>query len=375
MVTKFMVLLEVYILVSDKESIATGNYVHDNEIWNSEINIDIVDSRGNIIENNTNTMYGAAITKFDNENKYSPSYLYDELKSLLNRIFGLSLSSNSTNKNMPDIYNDSPTNYLNDSKNNSENKITNSYTNESEPMKNATVIISFDDGSRTVYDYAYPILKANNQKAVVYIVLNRPDRNSRGYMNWTVLRELYNLGWDVSSHTINHVDLKTVNDIRLNYELNMSQQILLSHGFERSARFIAYPFGGYSDKVVEAVKADGYLTGRTTQKKNPSGDINLLQNEKALYTMSTFELHNFTTNDEVIAAIDKTITKGGNLVLVYHMVSPTDETKYDTQVTLANFKIQSDYIASRRNDLSVITMSEYYNSLVAKSHQSTRQSG
>jgi len=342
-------------LRSDKESIATNNYIHDNEIWDSEINIDIVDSRGNTIVNNTNTVYGMTVTKLDNENMFSTYYIYDRLKSLLNGIF---VSNNSKSDIL--ISNNSQDGLLGTSQ---DVAIT---SNSSEPMKNATIIITFDDGSRTVYDNAYPILKANNQKAVVYIVGSRPDRNSRGYMNWTVLRELYNLGWDVSSHTVNHVDLKTVTDMRMNYELNMSRQILISHGFERSASFIAYPFGGYSNNIINVTKANGYLTGRTTDKKNPSGEINLLQNEKALYTMSTLELHNYTTNDEVMATIDDTIAKGGNLVLVYHMISPTDKTIYDTQVTLENFKIISDYIAYRRNDISVITMSEYYDSLVAK---------
>lgn len=337
---------------SGEESIAANNYIHDNEISKTKINMDIIDSRGNAIVNNSNTVYGSIITELDNELTFSPYYIYDKLKSFLSSIFGL-------NNN---------TNYVNNSSNNSKDNISISNNSvESEPIKNSTVIISFDDGSRSVYDNAFPIMKANNQKGVVYIVTSRPDKNSRGYMNWSVLREMYNAGWDVSSHTVNHVNLKDVDDIRLNYELNTSRETLISQGFEKSARFIAYPYGGYDDNVVNATKANGYATGRTTMKKNPSGEVNLLKNEKALYTLSPLELHNFTTIQEVENAINKTINNKTNLILVYHIIKPDDNTTLDTYTALTNFKIISDYIASRKDDISVITMSEYYDSLVAKS--------
>jgi len=337
------------------EGISKDNNIHDNKIIKSKINIDILNSRGNRITNNTNSIIATMIVNFKNEEKYSTSYNYYRIKSFLNKIFSVNYSDNITN-----IVNNSielRTNYSKDS-----------ITIEPETRKNSTVIITFDDGSRTVYDNAFPILKANNQKAVSYIITGRTDRSDRNvprkYMNWSETKLLYDSGWDISSHGVSHIDLRSANDLQLNFELNKSQSNLISKGFVRSAKFFAYPFGGVDNRVVNATKANGYLAARISGEQKLLQKINLSENNNSLYEMNPFEVFNNTPIIDIKNAINETIKQNNTIILEYHIITPDENAAQATQTSLSNFKIISDYIASRKADISIITMSEYYDSLM-----------
>lgn len=332
---------------SGAEAMSTDNFIHDNVITDTGLNIDIVNARGNIYKNNTNSFYGIMKTEFDNY-KYTPSYFYKKVTCSI--ISGEKcVSTNVTKQEIEKVV----------------QGVTNGNYVKPSQIKNSTVIITFDDGSKTVYDNAFPTLKKNNQRAVAYVVASRPGKSSNNYMNWSDLTKLYNLGWDISSHTVNHVDLTTLSDLRLIYELKESRNILMSHGFTRSDKFIAYPFGSYNEKVVKAVKENGYAMGRTIERQNISSK------ENYLYTTKVFELHNDTSIAATKNAINETIRYNGNLILVYHMIVPDEYMTQTTQVKKSDFKIISDYIASRNDDISVITMSEYYDSIVQKQDNKT----
>lgn len=320
-----------------KESISINNSIYDNKIKDAKINIEIQNSKGNIFRNNTNSIFGSILVYLYNTDFYS--------------IFWNSTTYPSEQKDLG--YNESIY-----------GEVENVYGNLSEePRKNATIMFTFDDGWNSVYETAYPILKANNQKAVSYVIINRAGK-VKNRMNWSVLQQLYNEGWDISSHTISHVDIRNIDDARLNYELNVSQNVLISMGFTRSARFIAYPFGGFDNRVINFTMANGYLAGRISGKRQMLQKINL-SNKNDLYQMTAFEIFNNTAIADIENMINETIKQNRTLILQYHNIL-SDENKLEgSQTNRTNFKIISDYIASRKDDISVITMSEYYDSIKA----------
>ena len=66
--------------------------------------------------------------------------------------------------------------------------------------------ITIDDGYRSVYDLAYPILKKHNFTATLFIYTDFVD-NSPNALTWEQLRELAQAGFEVEAHTITHADL------------------------------------------------------------------------------------------------------------------------------------------------------------------------
>jgi len=66
------------------------------------------------------------------------------------------------------------------------------------------VVITFDDADRSVYDYAFPILKRYGMKATVFVVTAHVGTRWRGVdvLGWAELREMHDSGvFAIESHT------------------------------------------------------------------------------------------------------------------------------------------------------------------------------
>lgn len=126
---------------------------------------------------------------------------------------------------------------------------------------NKVVILNFDDGRKTQYIQAKPILDKYGYKATFYVVCQYPD-NKKGYMNWTELETLHSQGYDIGSHTNNHADLSHASKNSLEYQIGKSKQCLQRHGI--NATSFAYPFDrGWDNKTVVSVVSKYYDLART----------------------------------------------------------------------------------------------------------------
>ena len=119
-----------------------------------------------------------------------------------------------------------------------------------------TFIITFDDGNLDNYTNAYPIMKKYGFIGVLYVVENYIDADS--YMTSGQIHELLAAGWELGSHTMNHVDLVTAQPEQRLYEINNSKRSL-EQKFGVSVITLSYPFGEYDGGVMDAVYSSGYI--------------------------------------------------------------------------------------------------------------------
>jgi peptidoglycan/xylan/chitin deacetylase (PgdA/CDA1 family) len=89
-------------------------------------------------------------------------------------------------------------------------------------------ILTFDDGYKSQYTNAKPILDKYGYKATFYIVCNYVENNGR--LTWEDITSLYKEGHDIGSHTMNHDDLSQTSKKETSYEISESKQCLLNHG-------------------------------------------------------------------------------------------------------------------------------------------------
>lgn len=129
------------------------------------------------------------------------------------------------------------------------------------PLPRRPVVVSFDDGYRSHYTNALPVLQALGWPGVLNLELKniRPDYG----LTDQEVRALIAAGWEVDSHTIDHPDLRTVDAARLQYELVQSRAEIRQR-FGVPADFFCYPAGKYDATVVAAVQRAGYLAATTT---------------------------------------------------------------------------------------------------------------
>jgi peptidoglycan/xylan/chitin deacetylase (PgdA/CDA1 family) len=76
-------------------------------------------------------------------------------------------------------------------------------------------------------------------------------------MSWSELEKLDAAGWEVGSHTHSHTYLPALDDEALTAELETSRAIC-SQRLGKVCRSLAYPFGGYDDRIVAAAQQAGY---------------------------------------------------------------------------------------------------------------------
>lgn len=133
------------------------------------------------------------------------------------------------------------------------------------------IVITFDDGYRDNYDTAAPILSELNLPACFFVATGLVNSTTvppwdedigvkKSWMNWDQVRGLREQGFEIGSHTVNHVDLGVLRDSCAEIEINLSKARLESELSEPCKHF-SYPFGRL-DQMTEAnrelVRKAGY---------------------------------------------------------------------------------------------------------------------
>lgn len=216
----------------------------------------------------------------------------------------------------------------------------------------AKLIFTFDDG--TVGDLeAEPILTANNQKAVSFIAVSWVG--STNFMTLEDLKKLQSKGWDISSHTMSHPNLTALDNNAMVKELNDSYDWFIENGFQKSAGFLAYPFGYYNDNVIRETKKR-YIFARTVISEGAQPHLSPELGDD-LYKLKMVEARNNTSAQSIKDRINTTIDEGRLIILLFHRIVDKNPTEY--QYLKSDFKEISDYIKSRNSDIDVVTFSDY----------------
>ncbi len=129
------------------------------------------------------------------------------------------------------------------------------------------VVISFDDGYRSVWANALPVMKREGLRGVLNLEISELSQPDQGGITPEQVRALLAAGWELDSHTMTHPDLTTLDDATLRQELAAPRRAIRRQ-FGRPARFFCYPAGRYDPRVVAAVKRAGYLGATTTNFGN-----------------------------------------------------------------------------------------------------------
>jgi peptidoglycan/xylan/chitin deacetylase (PgdA/CDA1 family) len=122
------------------------------------------------------------------------------------------------------------------------------------PLPPRPVVITFDDGWASVYENAFPVMRRYGFTAVTYLVVNYIGQDQ--YMTLDQVNSLLAAGWEVGSHSRNHVNLvafpATMNDEAYRSRLDLEKLL------DVQVATFAYPFGEASDFVIDHVDGYGY---------------------------------------------------------------------------------------------------------------------
>jgi len=134
-------------------------------------------------------------------------------------------------------------------------------------------LITFDDGHLDNYTTAFPIMQKYGYTGVLYLVYNYIGVNQ--YLNVNQILEMHNAGWEVGSHSLNHLDLTKLNSEEQRAEVIESRDLLEKLlGFPMET--FAYPFGIKNGASLDYVKVAGYIGAMGASGYTPAqGEWNL----------------------------------------------------------------------------------------------------
>jgi peptidoglycan/xylan/chitin deacetylase (PgdA/CDA1 family) len=132
-----------------------------------------------------------------------------------------------------------------------------------EPFPARSVVITFDDGYRSVYEEAFPVLRRYGMSATVFLTVgktnavnsggNLPSLEGRPMLSWRSIQEMHKCGMVFGAHTMTHPDLTHLPMGEVKEEILVSKNII-ENALGISVSTFAYPYGRYNDSVREVVK-------------------------------------------------------------------------------------------------------------------------
>jgi peptidoglycan/xylan/chitin deacetylase (PgdA/CDA1 family) len=153
----------------------------------------------------------------------------------------------------------------------------------SAPPAGRTFAVTFDDGFRSVFDLGFPILSRLKLPATLFVPTRRlgdnepltwagidhwvggPHSAELTGMSWAEVEELARAGWEIGSHTRSHPHLTDLDDAELTTELHGSREDC-EQRLGRPCPSLAYPYGDFDDRVLEAAGLAGYRYAGTLDR-------------------------------------------------------------------------------------------------------------
>jgi peptidoglycan/xylan/chitin deacetylase (PgdA/CDA1 family) len=123
--------------------------------------------------------------------------------------------------------------------------------------------ITFDDGNRTQFQHAVPLLAEFGFKANFFVTAGWTDVN-KGSMDTREVREISDAGHTVGAHGLTHKLLTHCSDEELRQELSVSKD-KLEQATGKQVSTISMPGGRYNQRVLIACTDAGYTDVFTSE--------------------------------------------------------------------------------------------------------------
>ncbi|MDM8527654.1 polysaccharide deacetylase family protein [Anaerolineales bacterium HSG24] len=126
------------------------------------------------------------------------------------------------------------------------------------------IILTFDDGYRDAYQYAFPLLKKYDYTATFFVFTQPIDTYNVDFLTWEMIIEMHQAGMEFGSHSYTHSDLRNRDVAYLVYQLVGSKEAIEERTGE-PVRFFCYPSGRYDQTVIDVLDSAHFWGAVTTQ--------------------------------------------------------------------------------------------------------------
>lgn len=128
-----------------------------------------------------------------------------------------------------------------------------------------SVVITVDDGYRSVYEKAWPVLKEYGYPFTVFLYVKATENNHWNYLSWDQVREMQAAGVDFQNHGFahDHMAFKPAERDMAEYRAGIRADLavstrILSEELKKRPLFFAVPYGEYNATLLEEIRSFGY---------------------------------------------------------------------------------------------------------------------
>ena len=135
------------------------------------------------------------------------------------------------------------------------------FFNKNYKIPHKSVFITIDDGYKSFYEHAFPILKKHKIPFSLFLSTKFVSNEKKSdFMSWKMIEELSKNKGQILNHTDSHPKLLELEINEVEKEFNLAEKKIMSK-IGRLQRVVSYPYGESNLQIQKLVKEMGYDIG------------------------------------------------------------------------------------------------------------------
>ncbi len=217
--------------------------------------------------------------------------------------------------------------------------------NESDaPLNSPLIVLTFDDGSRSIYELAFPEMQKYSFPGVNFIPTGWI--NYTGFLTLEEIKELENAGWETGGHSVTHANLTTIPIDSARAEIRKNYEQLIKYGLKH--RCFALP-SGHSNTETEAIIKEYFEIIRTSYNERYHCPLNTDR-------LGYYQVEDNDDSNSLLMRVTHGIIEGECLIIFGFHSFTNDEPNSITNIRFTVFKEFLEGL--NKQNIEVVTLSE-----------------